>query len=406
MGLEALSVRIIVAGGGYAGLAALASLRAHLPSASLTLVDPGEHHLKLTRLHEAVARPLDELQVPFHYLTKRLGATHVRGAMGTSEGLDEAGLQAAYAAGELPITAVGDEGSAGEQQALPFDALVLTSGGRPVLDATADDLAMQPRRVFSLADLRTTNFHPLLRTRVEASRGGHGEGAFAVTVVGAGASGVQYAFELNEVLRRLGAPGAVRLMDRQAMPLPDMPSRVQRHVLDRLRAAGIEWCAQSQFIAQQGQEVCFTGVAGTDAPERRAPSSLTLLLAGVKPAPVTFSTNRFGQVQIDGRTLERVFAAGDCARYDAPGADTPSAQVALRQGKHAAINLARVYRRRQPIAYVFGELGYIVSLGMVDAAGWVLSRSQVVTGMPAVVMKTMVDAQYDLFLEGIDTYVI
>jgi hypothetical protein len=32
--------------------------------------------------------------------------------------------------------------------------------------------------------------------------------------------------------------------------------------------------------------------------------------------------------------------------------------------------------------------------------------ANVVTGMPAVAIKTAVDTQYDLFLEGIDTYLI
>ena len=41
-----------------------------------------------------------------------------------------------------------------------------------------------------------------------------------------------------------------------------------------------------------------------------------------------------------------------------------------------------------------------------DAIGWLALEGNVVGGMPAMVIKELVEAQYDLLLTGIDTYLI
>jgi NADH dehydrogenase len=42
----------------------------------------------------------------------------------------------------------------------------------------------------------------------------------------------------------------------------------------------------------------------------------------------------------------------------------------------------------------------------VDAVGWIGIQSNVLGGSPAVVAKELMDAQHDLLLAGIDTYLI
>ena len=44
--------KVIILGGGYAGMAALITLYRHCPSAEVTLIDPRGDHLKITHLHE------------------------------------------------------------------------------------------------------------------------------------------------------------------------------------------------------------------------------------------------------------------------------------------------------------------------------------------------------------------
>jgi NADH dehydrogenase len=54
--------------------------------------------------------------------------------------------------------------------------------------------------------------------------------------------------------------------------------------------------------------------------------------------------------------------------------------------------------------YLHRDLGYVVSLGPTDAVGWLALEGNVVGGMPAMLIKEAVEAQYDLLLSGTDTY--
>ena len=77
--------RVVIVGGGYAGLAAMVTLREHCPEAALTLLDPRDYHLKITHLHEGFRRPLDTLRVPFALLEQRFDVRHLRAALGVDE---------------------------------------------------------------------------------------------------------------------------------------------------------------------------------------------------------------------------------------------------------------------------------------------------------------------------------
>jgi len=71
-----------------------------------------------------------------------------------------------------------------------------------------------------------------------------------------------------------------------------------------------------------------------------------------------------------------------------------------------AANISRLHRGRPPVAYGFQELGYIVSMGSLDSVGWVLVRENIVRGAAATALRKVVEAQYDLFVDGLDTYIV
>jgi len=56
--------------------------------------------------------------------------------------------------------------------------------------------------------------------------------------------------------------------------------------------------------------------------------------------------------------------------------------------------------------YLHRDIGYVVSLGPADAIGWLALENNVVTGLAAYTIKEIVEAQYDLLLAGIDTYLL
>ncbi len=135
-------------------------------------------------------------------------------------------------------------------------------------------------------------------------------------------------------------------------------------------------------------------------------SPLTLLLGGLIPTPLELECNAFGQVLVQGSPLPSIFAAGDCARYPAPGLDSLTAQAAVRKGRLVAENILRLAAGMRPLAYDYRELGYFLSLGSLDGIGWLLSRASVLKGTPALAVKQAIEAQFQLLLRGVDTYLV
>jgi len=140
--------------------------------------------------------------------------------------------------------------------------------------------------------------------------------------------------------------------------------------------------------------------------EFELPSKMTLLFLG-KNQENRLSANTFGQVLIDDQPLQSIFTAGDCSNHNSCGSNTMSAQSSVRKGKLAARNILRssgALKLFEP--YLHQDLGYVVSLGPADAVGWLALENNVVGGIPALVIKELVEAQYDLLLTGIDTYIV
>ena len=217
-------------------------------------------------------------------------------------------------------------------------------------------------------------------------------------MVGGGATGIQFLFELAERLRAQRSGAKLQLVDRESQPVAGQPPAVGAYVRKRMLADGIDYLPETDYLSAGADTVLVRDASG----ERELPSGLTLLFAGVQPAPQTFGADRFGRVE----AIRDCFGAGDCAVYDSRGDDQMTAQVAVRQGKHIARNVDRVSRGVAPLEYFFRELGYIVSMGALDAAGWMLTPEQVITGVPAFAVKGAIEAQYDLLVAGIDTYLV
>ena len=74
-------LKLIIIGGGYAGLSALITMRKQAPDAEITLIDPRPYHLIITRLHETVCHPLDSIRVPYSLLAKRFNFIHKQQAI-------------------------------------------------------------------------------------------------------------------------------------------------------------------------------------------------------------------------------------------------------------------------------------------------------------------------------------
>ena len=79
----------------------------------------------------------------------------------------------------------------------------------------------------------------------------------------------------------------------------------------------------------------------------------------------------------------------------------------MRKGRLVARNILRASGPLNvPEPYLHRDLGYVISMGPRDAVGWIALQRNVVAGFAADVVKDLVEAQYDLLLDSIDTYLL
>lgn len=360
-------MRIVVAGGGYAGLACLARLAGLLPDAERHLLDPGEWHLRRTRLHEVLRRPLHALRADFGELARRHGFRHHRVALPVTPRR----LAQWSAAGRLPVG----------RREMVFDALVVATGWpRPKhAPATSGD-------VLSLEALaRGPGVRWLKRLVREPG---------PVWVVGAGASGLQCLFELAAV--RSGAP--LGLVEAEAGILAHEPARLRREVLRRLEAQAVTVRTGHWYLGHRRGRIRLR----EGRREHSEPAAGVLLCTG--PAGDRLEADAAGRLWLDGRVLPRVYATGDCARWRGVRWDAATAQTAVRKGRHVADTIARLARGRPARDWEASQLGFFLSLGPRDAVGWAFHKAALVRGLPALAAREAIERRWELLLGGVDTF--
>ncbi len=347
-----------------------------LPDSRRVLVDPAEHHLKVTRLQEALRRPLDELRVPFADLGERYGFRHVR----SRPAMTARTARRAEDAGRLIIAGL-DE---------PFDVLVVATGVKP---------RPRPRQggCIGLADLRAREGSRIVRRMVLRA----GKARDRVTVVGGGATGLQYLFELRDALRREGARTRLALVDPGERLLPDQPRQFHEYVLKRMEQSGISYLKGYRLDAAGRGGIVLRGPRGG---RRDFSSAFSMVLTGSVGNPTVFDADAHGRIILDEGVLQRIFVAGDCSHYQGGGLDTRSAQAAVRKGRLVAKNIRRLADGRPLARYDAPELGFFLSMGLFDGIGWVGDRRAIVTGTPAFAVREAIEARYELFVRGFDTF--
>jgi NADH dehydrogenase FAD-containing subunit len=323
--------RVVVVGGGYAGLMA-AFRAARERRAQVTLVDPKPAFVQRIRLHERLAGGRPET-IAYAGLLARAGVRFVRGRV---EALDLARRQAAVGATRLD-----------------YDHLVLALGSR-----TAPAVPGVAQHALTL-DLPEGDADPLAeaarRWPVLAERGAR------VLVVGGGLSGLEAASELAERW-----PGLrVALVTRRAPGEGTLTATALRSLRRRLAELAIEIDARGPVT-----ELGPGHARLADGSQR--PFEVAIWTAGLQPSPLPrewgLPTDADGRVRI-GLTLEveghpGVWVAGDSAAALAPGGVARlSCQAALPMGAHVGDQVARAARGLAPRPFRFGFTLACVSLG-------------------------------------------
>jgi selenide,water dikinase len=320
--------RLVLVGGGHAHLRVLADLAARpLPGVETTLVSPStlHHYSGMVPGFLQGAYPEAALTIDLASLAARAGAGLVEAAAG---GIDVGGRTV-------------DAGGA----RLPFDALSLDVGAAPagldVPGAREHALTVRPMRE-AVA----------LRTRIDGLASPARRGPVRVTVVGAGAGGVEVALAIHRRIREAGLRPEVSLVEAGPEVLPDYAAPVRRRAGDILARRGIAVAVGSEVSRVEAGAVQLAN--GT-----RSAADLVVWLAGAAgPAVLADSglpLDARGFLLVDA-TLRAVghvpvWGAGDCVTL-ADHPDTPKAGVyAVRQGPALARSLRAALGDGRPRAY-------------------------------------------------------
>jgi NADH dehydrogenase len=359
--LEETVKRVVIVGGGFAGLAAARGL-ARERGVEVTLLDRRNHHLFQPLLYQVAMAGLSpaEIAAPIRAL--------VRGARNVGVRQEEA-VGADLARRVLRTRADGQE----HEHA--YDYLILACGaghayfGHDEWEEFAPGLktlaqALEIRRRVLLAYERAERESDPARQRA----------LLTFVVVGGGPTGVELAGALGEMSRFTLArdfrnidPALARVLLIEAGPriLPSFAESLARRAMRDLEALGVQVWTSSPVtrIDEEGVEVG----------RERIEAATTLWAAGVQASPLGkalgLPSDRLGRIPV-GADLSlpkhpEVFVLGDQAHVAGPnGAPLPGlAPVAMQQGRFVARTIRREMAGRARRPFVYRDRGQLATIG-------------------------------------------
>lgn len=367
--------RIVIAGGGVAGLEVASTLGRHWRgerrAPEITLVDRDSAHVWKPMLHTIAAgtRDISQQQTTYLAQAREAGFTYHPGALC---GLDRSAREIHMAPQQAP-----DGRLLIPPRRLGYDLLVLAVGSQ------ANDFGTPgvAEHCFGIDSRRQADaFNREVRIRllqclVQDAR-------LDIAIVGGGATGVELAAELVQLVESaagFGAPGlashiSITLLEAGPRLLAAFPEDISSATQARLEALGIRVMTGAQVSAAtaDGFELADGG---------RVPASLKVWAAGVKGPDFLsrldgLEATRNNQLVVRP-TLQStrdpcIYAIGDCASLVPAGAERPlppTAQVAHQQAKYLIEALPRVLEGRPVRDFAYRDLGALVSLGDYDAFG-------------------------------------
>lgn len=378
---------IVIAGAGYAGLHIALRLTSRLKAsqANITLIDKLDYHQFLTELPRVAAgtRPADEVRVPLeNVLDERVTFVH------------------------SPI--IGWDFDAKvvktEEREVPYSRLILALGSRPndfgIPGLREHALSLwsveDAKKILAAVDKRIADAG-LEKDAAERQR------LLTVAIGGAGATGVELAGELAEVLPHLmqrhdlaGENCHIVLVEGTKTVMPGMSQGLVEKADRTLRDLGVQIKTES-FIG----EVTADGFHLKNGETVRA--GVMVWTGGVKtPDLVSQSglpTGPGGRVAVDEylRVQDRpeIYVAGDCALVLPEGASRPlppTAQIAIEEGETVAANVAEDITGGKLETFEFKSKGFVISVGgrsgVADVAGLT------VAGRPAMMLKNAIEWEY------------
>jgi NADH dehydrogenase len=336
--------RVVIIGGGFAGIAAAHALR-HA-NVEVLLIDRRNHHIFQPLLYQVAAAVLSpaEIAAPIRQLEAKQRNVTVLLAEVTGVDVASRTIEAASP-------------GAGVRK-IAFDYLVVATGMRPNYFGH-DEFARYAPGLKSLGDAETIRAKILGAFELAAMTEDEGERARQMTfvLVGAGATGVELAGSLAGLVkvtlrgnfRRIDpSKSTIILLDAGNRVLPTFAEPLSRRVTRRLTKLGVK--------VLTGVKVETVDEQGVVAGGKRIPSATVVWTAGVAASPIPkmlgTKTDRGGRALVDPflKVVEapRVFVAGDAASIMQNGHPVPGvAQAAIQEGRYVGRLIASELKGRE-----------------------------------------------------------
>ena len=336
--------RVVIVGGGFAGLAAAHALR-HA-DAEVLLVDRRNHHIFQPLLYQVATAVLSPAEIAAPIRQLEVKQRNLSVLLAEVIGVDAASrtIEASFQGGGVRKVA--------------FDYLVVATGMRPSYFGH-DEFARYAPGLKTLGDAETIRAKILGAFELAATTEDDGERARQMTfvLVGAGPTGVELAASLAHMVnvtlrgnfRRIDpATASIILLDAGKRVLPTFAESLSRKVARRLEKLGVKVVTDVKVETVDEKGVIAGG--------NRIPSATVLWTAGVAASPVPkmlgSKTDRAGRALVDPflKVVDApgVFVVGDVAsvmvnEHPVPGV----AQAAIQQGRYVGRLIAKELKGRK-----------------------------------------------------------
>src|ERR1700744_2946298 len=396
--------RVLIAGGGFAGIAAARALKR--ANVEITLIDRRNHHIFQPLLYQVATAVLSpaEIAAPIRQLEAKQRNLSVLLAEVKSINIGARTVEAL-------CPGIGS-------RKLEYDFLVIATGMRPSYFGH-DEFARFAPGLKSLNDAETIRTKILSAFELAESTDDPKERARQMTfvMVGAGPTGVELAASIAQLVsvtlrknfRKIDpARSRILLLDGGARILPTFAESLSQKAAKRLTKLGVE--------VSTGVKVEKVDDQGVIAAGDRIPSATVLWTAGVSASPVVkmlgTKTDRAGRASVgafmDVPEAPNVFVVGDSATVTQDGDPVPGvAQAAIQQGRfvgHVIANRVRGRKDGRPFRYrnkgnmaVVGKNFAILESGYFHSGGfltWLVWAALHVLALPQLQNRFRVQTQW------------
>lgn len=333
--------KVIVIGGGFAGISALKTLAKSSIDIELTLIDPKQSSDFLPSLPDIIGKKIapDFLKIDLFEFTRKINCKFINQ--------------------EVKAVDLQDKLIVLPSQKLDYDYLLLASGTQTNFFGNSK---------FAECALKLDNINDAEKIITALDSKSFDQ----LVVIGAGYTGIELATNLRLNCLKTKKEKPITIIDKSPSLLGPLPQWMKDYVSSNLTKLNIALITSAE-ISQLDQETLSL------ADGRKFEKALFIWAAGVRASEyilkLAHDKTPQGRLKVDSylRIDQNCFAAGDIANFISNQQPLRMAiQFSLAQGALAAKNILNLISEKALLSYVPRDLGYIVPLANNKACGLVL----------------------------------